>query len=227
MKVIRKILVVALLLMLFVNIHTLQSFAATNNKAKDIKVSTQNENVRKVVRVYDKSGVNFFGSGFFIQNGYVITGAHVTQKTGKKVQLVDGDLNKIHGTVVAEDTVKDLALIKTDQHDHAFFPVAESTNRDARLTVIINSRHKHFVEKKGRFDQMYLDVTMDYSTKDKEYKVDRKRSIYTFRSEPGYSGSAVFNEQSEVIGVITGHLYDSGLAIGIMLEDIKDFLAGN
>lgn len=225
MKVVRQIIVVALLVILLVNTHSFQSFAASNNKAQGIKVSTQNENVAKVVRLYDKSGENYRGSGFFIQNGYVLTSAHITLNLGKSVQIVDGDLNKIHGTVVAEDKVRDLALIKTNQKKHTYFPIADSINTDAKLTVIPNSRNKYFVEKKGHIDQMYKNVTMRSFIKGKEYKVDRKRNIYTFRSEPGNSGSAVFNEQGEVIGVIIGHLTKSGLAVGVTLEDIKEFLA--
>ncbi|MMZ52632.1 Serine protease SplB precursor [compost metagenome] len=165
-------------------------------------------------------------SGVFISGNYVLTNAHVTlTDTDGEVLICDYENNEFTGKVVAEDLDKDLALIRVrDNANHRYATIAGSASQDVISITNHPDLDKRFERKEGK-ELLYLNVPMSL---DNGMSIPaRSRVVYSFKSEPGNSGSPIFNDNGEIVALLHARIMDGdnrGSAVAINLGDIKSFV---
>lgn len=168
------------------------------------------------------------GSGLLVSgNGYALTNAHVVTESGKKntnikaklcgesieAELVElGDNNSGHGNGI------DLALLKLKRVPASArclkFGNSGNVKNGETVYVIGNSKGEGTCITRG-------------IVSDKLRKVGGRNLIMTDCAvNPGNSGGPMFNDQSEVIGVVvSGYVNAEGMNFAIPSNSVKEFLA--
>ena len=170
------------------------------------------------------------GSGFIVdKRGYIITNEHVI--TGcKGVTVVLGDGRKIPGTVVAVDSLTDLALVKveTDLDLPEIRMGDDSKLRPGQWVVAIgNSLHFPNTVTAGIVSNTARSISDNDMLRYQAPKVGTSKYVQTDAAiNPGSSGGPLVNLAGEVIAVNTiGVLGNaSGMAFSIPVSEVKRFL---
>ncbi|MDQ8203754.1 trypsin-like peptidase domain-containing protein [Pelagicoccus sp. SDUM812003] len=178
-----------------------------------------------VVMVKTPSGL---GSGFFInENGYLVTNYHVIEReTNITVSVFDRtesgyerkELKKVK--IIALHPVRDLALLQVDQEEAA----------DVQIKPVVLSQDDG-VDVGSLVFAIGNPLGLERSVS-QGIVSSRTRSIGYLRFiqtdaaiNPGNSGGPLFNARGEVVGVAcAGHAMFAGLAFGIPVQDLIDFL---
>jgi hypothetical protein len=171
-------------------------------------------------------GPNGFATGFVVGDGLVMTAYHAVSgqlSDSKKAQLgfapsdelqVAIYVNGCQAKVIKTDEAADLALLRICQSQkRAKAPNFQGTlNKDEQL-VVIARRQGNKVVKKGFFYGPQIVGGDEFSLA----KIDGR---------DGYSGSPVYNQNAEIVGVFSGYdrmqklaLISSGLRAQKLLEE--------
>jgi len=174
-------------------------------------------------------GPNGFATGFVVGDGLVMTAYHAVSgqlSDSKKAQLgfspsdelqVAIYVNGCQAKVIKTDESADLALLRICQSKKsAKTPSFQGTlNKDEQLMVIAR-RQGNKVVKKGFFYGPQVAGSDEFSLA----KIDGR---------DGYSGSPVYNDKAEIVGVFSGYdrlqklaLISSGLRAQKLLEQYLD-----
>jgi S1-C subfamily serine protease len=196
-----------------------------NTVSLDLKFTKKKQNaMQKILSVLDY-GPNGFATGFVVGDGLVMTAYHAVSgqlPDSKKAQLgfAPGDdlqvaiyVNGCQAQVIKTDEAADLALLRICQSaKRAKTPSFQGTLSKDEQLVVIARRQGNKVVKKGSF---YGPQTIGSD----------EFSLARIDGRDGYSGSPVYNQKAEIVGVFSGYdrlqklaLISSGLRAQKLLE---------
>ncbi len=141
------------------------------------------------------------GSGFIVStDGYILTNYHVIQEGGNiKVCLSDG--NEYLAKYIGGDEIIDLAVLKIEGND--FKPVALGSSAETKageIAIVIGSPA-------GLDDQLINSVTVGYISavqREIQFNGYKQKFLQTDAAvNSGNSGGPLFNQNGEVIGIVT------------------------
>jgi hypothetical protein len=158
-------------------------------------------------------GPNGYATGFIVGDGLVLTAYHVVSgdlSSAKKVQLgfephdqleVKVNINDCKATVLKVDEAADLALLRIcPSPRQAKLPTFQmSIGKDEKLLLIARPHGTKMV-KRGIFFGTYLFRGLQYLSANIEVR-------------DGYSGSPVYNDKAELVGVFIGYDWAKKLAL--------------
>jgi len=179
----------------------------------DLKFSKKSQNSLQHVIAFLDYGPNGHATGFIVGDGLVMTAYHVVSgelSVSKKLQLgfapkdqlkVKVYVNGCQATVIKVDEAADLALLHVcqSQKQAKLAAFQTSLNQDEKLLLIARPHGSKLV-RRGIFYGLY-------SLRGQEYlsaKIDVR---------DGYSGSPVYNEKAELVGVFSGYDWSKKLAL--------------
>ncbi|MEP6570056.1 MAG: serine protease [Acidobacteriota bacterium] len=185
----------------------------------DLKFTKKRPNAMQRVFSFLDYGPNGFATGFVVGNGLVITAYHAVSgnlSDSKKVQLgfepgdqleVEIHINGCHAAVIKVDEDADLALLQVCQSGRQIkSPTFQATlAKDEKLFVIARPHGSKLV-RRGVFYGPYL-------AKGAEFRLAK------IDGHDGYSGSPVYNQNSEIIGVFSG--YDGKLKLAMISPGLR------
>ena len=133
---------------------------------------------------------NFAGravcSGSFVtRNGYILTAKHCTTDAAE-ITVVTADLQEYRATLVAQSDTQDLAVIRIDRQNTPFFDLARSVEQGQPVHTYGSP----------------LGITGTYTTG----VIARLNGDVTYVDcgvLPGNSGGPAFNDDGEMVGVLT------------------------
>ena len=164
---------------------------------------------------YDNS-VGSQGSGWFIDQQYLVTNAHVIGNS--KYADVDDGKNIFEGFVIAKDSKYDIAIVHTPYMHRRPLKFGDSSKLQVADKVVnigtpygfFNSLGVGFVTGIGRETTLapYLNIIQT-----------------SVGVGSGSSGSALLDKNGRVVGMIYSRIYDSdNLGFAIPINDIRDFI---
>ena len=171
----------------------------------DLKFTKKKANaVQRILSILDY-GPNGFATGFEVGDGLVMTAYHAVSgklSDSKKAQLgfASSDelqvaiyVNGCRANVIKFDEEADLALLRICQsRKRARKPAFQgSLSKDEQL-VVIARQHGNRVVKKGVFYGPQMVGNQEFS-------------LARIEGRDGYSGSPVYNQKAEIVGVFSGY----------------------
>ncbi len=185
----------------------------------DLKFTKKRPNTMQRVFSFLDYGPNGFATGFFVGNGLVMTAFHAVSGNltdSKKVQLgfapgddlaVEISVKGCRATVIKVDEDADLALLRICASDGKVKAPAFQTvvTKNEKLLVIARPHGNKMVRRGIAFGP--------YEVKGKQFclaKID---------GHDGYSGSPVYNQNAEIVGVFSG--YDRGQKLAVISPGIS------
>ena len=184
-----------------------------NTVSLELKFTRHNANpLQQAISILDW-GPNGFATGFLVGDGLVMTAYHVVSgniDASKKAQLgfsaedrldVKVNVNGCQATVLKVDADADLALLRVCQSQKQTHALAFQTSpsKDDRL-ILIARPHGAKQVGRGVLYGPYLWRGQQYWSA----KIDAR---------DGYSGSPVYNDKAELIGVFSGYDWSKKLAV--------------
>ena len=192
----------------------------------DLTFSRKNPNSMQRIGSILDWGTNGYATGFVVGDGLVMTAYHVVSGNlshAKKAQLGFGAkdelevkvyINGCRATVVKADEGADLALLRACRSQK--LPAAPAfqvgPSKDDRLLLIARPNNQKAV-RWGTFQGAYELRGQKYWSA----KIDGR---------DGYSGSPVFNERAELVGVFSGYDWSKNLAVISPAAEAKEMLEG-
>lgn len=195
----------------------------------DLKFTKKRPNAVERIFSFLDYGPNGFATGFVVGNGLVMTAYHAVSgklSDSKKVQLgfsagdelaVDIYVKGCHATIIKVDEDADLALLRICHSQRQVkAPAFQAViNKDEKLFVIARP-HGNKMIRRGVFYGPYL-------LKGQEYCLAR------IDGHDGYSGSPVYNQKAEIVGVFSGYDRSQKLAMispGVRAQKLlEDYVA--
>ena len=170
-------------------------------------------------------GPNGFATGFLVGDQLVMTAYHAVSgnlSISKKVQLgfapddeleVEVYVQGCQASVIKFDEAADLALLQICQKQkHAVAPAFQSSlSKDEKLFVVARP-HGNKLMRKGVFYG-------PYELRGQQF------GLATIEGRDGYSGSPVYNQQAEIVGVFSGYDPRQKLAVispGLSAQKLLD-----
>jgi S1-C subfamily serine protease len=195
----------------------------------DLKFTKKRPNAAQRIFSFLDYGPNGFATGFVVGDGLVMTAYHAVSgdlSESKKVQLgfsPRDDLQvsiKVKGcsaSVVGVDQDADLALLRICPSRRRNQPPAfQSTLSKDETLVVVARPHGNKVVRKGVFYRSHLFRGQEYS-------------LARIDGRDGYSGSPVYNQKAEIVGVFSG--YDQAQKLAVLSPGdrarklLEDYLA--
>jgi hypothetical protein len=185
----------------------------------DLRFTKKKANALQRVFSFLDYGPNGFATGFVVGNGLVMTAYHAVSGNltiSKKVQLgfapgdelaVEIQVNGCRAEEIKVDEDADLALLQVCQLGRRIkSPAFQATlAKDERLMVIARP-HGNKMVRRGFFYGPYL-------VKGAEFRLAK------IDGHDGYSGSPVYNQKAEIVGVFSG--YDGGQKLAMISPGIR------
>lgn len=179
----------------------------------DLKFTKKEQNALQHVISFLDYGPNGFATGFVVGDGLVMTAYHVVSgdlSSAKKVQLgfapkdqlkVKVYINGCQATVLKVDEEADLALLRACQSKKQTGTLAFHTSLDKDEKLLLIARpHGIKLVRRGVFSGPYMFHGMEYWSA----KIDVR---------DGYSGSPVYNDKAELVGVFSSYDWARKLAV--------------
>lgn len=184
-----------------------------NTISLELEISKKNANALQKFMSFMNLGPNGYATGFLVSERLVITAYHVVSGNideSKKVALGFGRNDELQARVfvrgcqakvVSVDEAADLALLeicglsKTAQ----VVPFQSSLSQDEPLLLIARPRGDRVVSE-GTFSGPYSMNGVDYWSG-------------KITARDGFSGSPVYNERGEIVGVFSGYDWGRKLAV--------------
>jgi serine protease Do len=170
-------------------------------------------NIDKKVNSTEAPVFDGFGTGFLVDGkGYLITNAHVVR--GAKEINVQNTLGNYHARLIRLDPQADLALLKIDDTTyHAFnglpYGVSKSDGELGEELFTLGYPRPEIVYNKG-----YLSAATGHGEDTTSFQL-------TIAANPGNSGTPVFNNDGEVVGVINSSQHDAqGMVYAVRSRNI-------
>lgn len=179
-----------------------------------LKFSRKNPNSLQNVISFLDYGSNGHATGFLVGDGLVMTAYHVVSgelSAAKKLQLGFGPkdqlkvkvyVNGCQATVIKVDEDADLALLRVcpSRRQTKVTAFQTSLSQDEKLLVIARP-HGNKIVRRGVFHGPYMLRGQEYWSA----KIDTR---------DGFSGSPVYNDRAELVGVFSG--YDGSKKLGVI-----------
>ncbi|MDX6696454.1 MAG: Trypsin-like peptidase domain [Blastocatellia bacterium] len=179
----------------------------------DLKFTKKSQSSLEHVIAFLDYGPNGHATGFVVGDGLVMTAYHVVSgdlSAAKKMQLgfapkdqlkVKVYINGCQATVIKVDEAADLALLHVcqSQKQAKLAAFQTSLNQDEKLLLIARP-HGSKTVRRGIFYGLYQLRGQEYLSA----KLDVR---------DGYSGSPVYNERAELVGVFSGYDWSKKLAL--------------
>ena len=196
----------------------------------DLRFTKKRQNAIQRILSFLDYGPNGFATGFVVGDGLVMTAYHAVSgnlSDSKKVQLgfaagdelaVEISVNGCHASVLKVDEDADLALLRICQSQKQVkVPAFQAVvTKDEKLLVIARP-HGNKMVRRGIFYGPYLVRGQEYS-------------LAKIEGHDGYSGSPVYNQKAEIVGVFSG--YDRAQKLAMISPGIRaqrllaDYVAG-
>ncbi|PYS51547.1 MAG: hypothetical protein DMF68_04020 [Acidobacteria bacterium] len=170
----------------------------------DLKFSKKRPNaLQRFVALFDY-GPNGHATGFFVGKGLVMTAYHVVSgelSISKKAQLgfsandeleVKAYVGGCEASVLKVDESADLALLRVCQQKHGKAPAFQATTSENEKLLLVARPFGDKMVRHGVFSGPYEFRGLQYLSA----KIDVR---------DGYSGSPVYNDKAEVVGVFSGY----------------------
>jgi len=141
------------------------------------------------------------GTGFFISsNGYLLTNEHVI--SGAKNIFVHMNKEKLKATLISSDKINDIALLKIDKKVDPLPIFSKKKIKTGSDIIIVGYPNIGLQgnEKKANFG--YINASSGIQG-------DRRYFQFSAPIQAGNSGSPLFNNEGEVIGIVTSTLSQS------------------
>jgi hypothetical protein len=196
----------------------------------DLRFSKKNRNsLQHAIAILDW-GPNGYATGFVVGDGLVMTAYHVVSgelSPSKKVQLGFGPKDQLEvkayvdgcqASVLKVDADADLALLRVchSTKDDKALAFQSSLNKDERVTMFARPNGDKAV-RRGVFSG-------PYTFRGKEYWSAK------IEGRDGFSGSPVFNDKAEIVGVFSGYDWANKLAVispgGNAQKLLEDYKSG-
>ncbi|MGH9871174.1 MAG: S1 family peptidase [Pyrinomonadaceae bacterium] len=185
----------------------------------DLRFTKKKPNAMQRIFSFLDYGPNAFATGFVVGNGLVMTAYHAVSgdlTVSKKVQLgfapgdeleVEIQINGCHAAVLKVDKDADLALLQVCQLGRRVKSPAFQAilSKDEKLMVIARP-HGNRMVRSGVFYGPFV-------VKGAEFRLAK------IEGHDGYSGSPVYNQKAEIIGVFSG--YDGGQKLAMISPGIR------
>ncbi len=158
-------------------------------------------------------GPNGYASGFIVGDGLIMTAYHVVSgdlSSSKKVALGFGPKDQLEvsvsvdgcqATVLSVDADADIALLRacrTPKQSRA--PAFQSSPAQDEKLFVIARPHDEKLVRRGRFSGPYMLGGRQYWSA-------------TIEGRDGYSGSPVYNDRAEIVGVFSRYDWSKKLAV--------------
>ena len=179
----------------------------------DLKFSRKKQNALQRTISFLDYGPNGSATGFIVGDGLVMTAYHVVSgelSVSKKVQLgfapkdqleVQAYVNGCQATVLKVDEEADLALLRVCRSQKRTEAPAFQTSLSKNERLLLIARpHGDKMVRRGVFHGPYMSRGLQYLSA----KIDGR---------DGYSGSPVYNDKAELIGVFSGYDWSRKLAV--------------
>ncbi len=157
---------------------------------KDDPKTTENKQRRRVENFVAKA---ICSGAFVTRNGYILTAKHCTEGSAE-ITVVTSDLQEYKATIVAQSDNQDLAVIRIDRQNTPQFILATSAEQGQTVHTYGSP----------------LGITGTYTTG----VIARQNGDVTYVDcgvLPGNSGGPAFNDDGEMVGVLTaGFIVMSG-----------------
>jgi S1-C subfamily serine protease len=179
----------------------------------ELKFSKKKQNSLEHALAFLDYGPNGYATGFMVGDGLVMTAYHVVSgdlSASKKAQLgfdpkdqleVKININGCQASVIKVDPDADIALLHIcGSQKQAVAPAFQtSLSKDEKL-VLIARPHGDNLVKRGNFSGPYMFRGLQYWSANIDVR-------------DGYSGSPVYNDRAELIGVFSGYDWAKKLAL--------------
>ncbi|HKC62574.1 MAG TPA: serine protease [Pyrinomonadaceae bacterium] len=178
----------------------------------DLKFSKKRPNaLQRFVALFDY-GPNGHATGFIVGKGLVMTAYHVVSgqlSISKKAQLGFGANDELEvkayvggceATVLKIDESADLALLRVCQQKHSKAPAFQTTPSENEKLLLVARPFGDRMVRHGIFSGPYEFRGMQYLSA----KIDVR---------DGYSGSPVYDDKAEVVGVFSGYDWSKKVAL--------------
>ena len=194
----------------------------------DLEISRKNANVMDdTLSVLFGINPNAYATGFLVGEGRVLTAYHVVSgnlSDAKKINLgfkpkdelnVKVYVNGCRATILKVDEAADLALLEICGSQKARTPIFQiAPGKDEKLLLIARPHGNKMVSRGV--------LHGSYTLRGQEYWSAK------LASRDGYSGSPVYNDKAEIIGVFTGYdriqdvaLISPAIKVQKLLEDLN------
>lgn len=192
----------------------------------ELEFSKKNRNqLQKAMSVLLALGPNGHATGFLVGDGLVMTAYHVVSgelSDSKKIALgfkpkdqleVKVYVNGCQATVIKVDKEADLALLEIcGSHKQVKAPLFQATPSKDEKLLLIARPHGDKTISQGSFHGPYTFRGQEFWAA----KIDGR---------DGYSGSPIYNQNAEVVGVFSGYDWSQKLALispGIRAQKLLD-----
>lgn len=179
----------------------------------ELKFSRKKQNSLQHALSFLDYGPNGYATGFLVGDGLVMTAYHVVSgdlSVSKKAQLGFGpkdqlevkvNVNGCQASVIKVDPDADLALLRVcGSQKQAKAPAFQtSISKDEEL-VLIARPHGDKLVRRGNFSGPYMFRGLQYWSA-------------SIAVRDGYSGSPVYNDRAELVGVFSGYDWAKKLAL--------------
>lgn len=179
----------------------------------ELKFTKKKQNTLQRVASFLDYGPNAFATGFLVGDGLVMTSYHAVSSElndSKKAMLgfahtdeldVSVSVNGCHATVVMFDKDADLALLSIcDSQKRELAPTFQSISKKDEKLLLIARPHGSKLMRKGVVFGPYMFQGLEFLSA----KLDWQN---------GFSGSPVYNENAEIVGVFSGYDGSKKLAL--------------
>jgi S1-C subfamily serine protease len=179
-----------------------------NSQNSKINILTNKVNSTETPTIFDG-----FGTGFLIDGkGYLITNAHVVRNA--REIIVQNTLGDYHARIIQLDPQADLALLKIDDTSyHAFnglpYGISKTGGELGEELFTLGYPRPEIVYNKG------------YLSAETGFEEDTTAFQLTIAANPGNSGTPVFNNEGEVIGIVNSSQHNAqGMVFAIRSRNI-------
>jgi S1-C subfamily serine protease len=193
--------------------------------SKAVEVITKNQKIQGHIlnevktKIPENAKLISGGSGFLVDTkGYIVTNAHVLKGNGAIV--INSKGQELNATIVYSDNDADLALLKIEDKDYKQpkaipYSIRKKISElgEEIYTLGYPRNDNDIVYGKG-----YLSAQTGYDGDSNSYQIQ-------ISANPGYSGAPIFNDNAELIGVIsTRQKQTEGVAFAVKSNKIFDII---
>ncbi len=149
---------------------------------RDVPKAAEDKHKRKTENFTAKAVCS---GAFVTRNGYILTAKHCTESSAGIV-AVTADQQEYNATIIAQSPTQDLAVIRIDKQNTPYFKLADSVEQGQRIHTYGSP----------------LGITGTYTTG----VIARLNGDVTYVDcgvLPGNSGGPAFNDDGELVGVLT------------------------
>ena len=200
------LLLITLLLLLPLEIQAFTKFFKENkieqlDKISILKKGVVNIRVNVIKSAYGNKG-EYFGSGFLINKklGLVLTNAHIAKSSAiQELFLTFFNGKEINAKLIYQDPWLDLSVLKIDPAELSADTVELSIAKyepksEQRVIIIGNNQNNNFSIQEGVINSLYNSA----------YFFPFQSLTISVNVKGGSSGSPVFDENNQVLGIVFG-----------------------